>query len=348
MEFRNGDIGIQPIKEEDKYVVTKWLSDPKVLQYYEGRDCPFTLQMVEEKFLKPSDGVIRCIITYKGKGIGYLQYYPIDEEERNKYGYGPSDEVIYGTDQFIGEPDYWNQGLGTSIINSVKGYLIDTAGVDRLVMDPMIWNERAIKCYEKCGYKKIKRLPKNEKHEGVWHDAWLVEYRPEQRKSQPGLLEERIEEGVNLRKKGDIQASIDLFKKMIEEDPLNGHLHYQSAWSHDALGKESEAIPYYKKALELGLNESDLQGAYVGLGSTFRTLGQYENAKKILNEGMERFPENNALKLFYSMTLHNVKEHSEAMEILLNLLAETSSDHTIQSYHKAIKFYAGQLDMIWD
>ncbi len=346
MELRNGDIEIRPIKVDDKYIVTKWLSDPEVLQYYEGRDCPFTLKMVEDKFLGRSNGVVSCIIIYKGKEIGYLQYYPIDEEERSKYGYSHSDEVIFGTDQFIGEPAYWNKGVGTLIINTVKKHLIDIAGADRLVMDPMIWNERAIKCYEKCGYQKKKILPRNELHEGVWHDSWLVEYRPEER-GRHVSIEERIKEGAKLREEGEIQSSIDLFKKLIEEDPQNGRIHYQCAWSHDALGKELEAIPYYKEAIQLGLNEYDLQGACLGLGSTYRTLGEYENAKIILNEGMERFPENHALKIFYSMTLHNVSEHSEAMEILLKLLAETSEDKTIQTYRKAIKFYSEQLDTIW-
>jgi RimJ/RimL family protein N-acetyltransferase len=347
MEITNGRIKIRPIKKEDKYIVKKWLSDPEVLQFYEGRDCSFSMEMIEEKFLNGSPVVSRCIVTLENREIGYLQYYPIDEEERNKYGYSQSREVIYGTDQFIGESALWNQGIGTLMINEVKKYLTETAGADRLVMDPMVWNERAIKCYEKCGYKKIKILSKNELHEGIWHDAWLVEYSPE-KKIGSGSIEERIKKGVQLREEGDIQASIELFKLLIEEEPRNGSIHYQCAWSHDALGKEREAIPYYEKAMRLGLNELDLQGAYLGLGSTYRTLGEYENAKQVLLNGMERFPDHNALKLFYSMTLHNSDEHSEAMEILLNLLAETSADQTIQSYRKAIKFYAGQLDKVWE
>jgi RimJ/RimL family protein N-acetyltransferase len=348
MELTNGRIKIRPIKEEDKYIVKKWLSDPEVLQFYEGRDRPFTLEMVEEKFVKGSPESARCIIVFEDREIGYLQYYRIDEEERKKYGYSQSQEVIYGTDQFIGESVLWNQGIGTLMINEVKKYLTETKGADLLVMDPMVWNERAIKCYEKCGYKKIKILPQNEFHEGIWHDAWLVEYRPEQKKIGVGSVEERIEQGVQLRDRGDIQASIELFNMLIEEEPRNASIHYQCAWSHDALGKEREAIPYYEKAITLGLNELDLQGAYLGLGSTYRTLGEYEIAKQVLLNGMERFPDHNALKLFYSMTLHNSKEHGEAMEILLNLLAETSADKTIQSYRKAIEFYAGQLDKVWE
>jgi aminoglycoside 6'-N-acetyltransferase len=178
MEISNGDLEIRRLKDDDKYILAKWLSDPEVLQYYEGRDCPFTIEMVEEKFFVQRDEAVRCMFLFEGKEIGYVQYYPIDEEERTKYGYSHSNEEIYGTDQFIGEPDYWNRGVGTMLINALKEYLIGIKSVDRLVMDPMLWNERAIRCYEKCGYKKIKILPQNELHEGAWHDSWLVEYAP--------------------------------------------------------------------------------------------------------------------------------------------------------------------------
>jgi len=47
------------------------------------------------------------------------------------------------------------------------------------------------------------------------------------------------------------------------------------------------------------------------------------------------------------MTLYNLNEHSEAMKILLENLAETSSDENIKSYKKAISFYSDKLDNIF-
>ncbi|WP_246321240.1 tetratricopeptide repeat protein [Paenibacillus germinis] len=40
-----------------------------------------------------------------------------------------------------------------------------------------------------------------------------------------------------------------------------------------------EAVPFYKKSLELGLSGEERQGAYLGLGSTYRTLGMYDHSK---------------------------------------------------------------------
>jgi aminoglycoside 6'-N-acetyltransferase len=43
-------------------------------------------------------------------------------------------------------------------------------------MDPRIKNARAIKCYKRCGFKKVKILPKNELHKGVYQNCWMIEY----------------------------------------------------------------------------------------------------------------------------------------------------------------------------
>lgn len=55
-------------------------------------------------------------------------------------------------------------------------YLIHDKNADRVVMDPHVRNTRAIRCYEKCGFKKVEILPKRELHEGEYQDCWLMEY----------------------------------------------------------------------------------------------------------------------------------------------------------------------------
>jgi aminoglycoside 6'-N-acetyltransferase len=50
VKLRKGPLEIRTLGTEDKGELVKWLSDPNVLQYYEGRDNPFNLEKVEEKF----------------------------------------------------------------------------------------------------------------------------------------------------------------------------------------------------------------------------------------------------------------------------------------------------------
>lgn len=113
------------------------------------------------------------------------------------------------------------------------------------------------------------------------------------------------------------------------------------------LGEESKAVPYYEKAIQGNLKEEDLANAYLGLGSTYRTLGEYESSKHTLEEGLEKFPHNLAIQVFYAMTLFNLNEHERSLELLLKNLATTSSDPQIQKYKNAINFYSDKLNEVW-
>ena len=177
--IKSGRLEVRLLMEKDKQLLVKWLSTPEVLQYYEGRDNPFDVKKVEKNFFNDDPDVTRCLVEIDGMPIGYLQFYEVDEAERQAYGYDALEEMIYGMDQFIGDPTYWNKGIGTQLVRSVVTYLTREIGAHRIVMDPQVQNDRAIRCYEKCGFKKVKLLPRHELHEGEFRDCWLIEYHEE-------------------------------------------------------------------------------------------------------------------------------------------------------------------------
>ncbi len=176
MLFQNGMLSVRKLEEKDNYLLAKWLSDPFVLEFYEGRDNPFNLERVNQVFYDPEDDEVKCIIEFEGKEIGYIQFYLIDDASRKVYGYQMNHERIYGIDQFIGEVEYWNKGIGSQLVTSMVNYLVEQQQADKVVMEPHVQNLRALKCYEKCGFKKIRLLPKQELHEGEYRDCWLIEY----------------------------------------------------------------------------------------------------------------------------------------------------------------------------
>lgn len=156
-----------------------------------------------------------------------------------------------------------------------------------------------------------------------------------------------LQKAVDLRKSGNHKESNEILLKLVQEFPDNASINYQCAWSFDLLGEESEAVPFYEKAIKLGLSSKELEGALIGLGSTYRTLGEYERSRNIFLKGIESFPDNRAIKVFYSMTLYNLNEHSNAMELLLNCLIDSTTDEEILKYKKAIGFYSNKLDETW-
>lgn len=177
MVYQYGSLKVRRLAEKDKHLLAKWLSTPEVLEFYEGRDNSFDVKKVEWVFYSSDDDEVKCIIEYEGNSIGYIQYYELDEATKIEYGYESG--KIFGIDQFIGEVDYWNRGIGTLLVTSMTEFLFEKLEADKVVMDPQVRNERAIKCYEKCGFNKVKLLPKHELHEGEFRDCWLVECRKE-------------------------------------------------------------------------------------------------------------------------------------------------------------------------
>ncbi len=144
------------------------------MEFYEGRDVSFTMEEVKMKFFDRDDEVKRCMVVYQGKEIGYIQYYPITPDTSNLSDYQGL-EGVYGLDQFIGESEFWNKGIGPLLVTSMVDYLFSEKKAGRIIMDPMISNVRAIKCYEKCGFRKVMVLPKHMLHEGRYRDCWLME-----------------------------------------------------------------------------------------------------------------------------------------------------------------------------
>ncbi|SOC39761.1 tetratricopeptide repeat protein [Ureibacillus acetophenoni] len=160
-------------------------------------------------------------------------------------------------------------------------------------------------------------------------------------------MENELKEALNLRQSGNHKESNEVLIKLIEKYPTNASINYQCAWSFDLLGEEGKAVPYYVEAIRLGLPKGELEGALLGLGSTYRTLGEYEKSKQVFQQGVVQFPNNRAMQVFYSMTLYNLNEHGKAMEILLKSLIETTTDHEILKYKRAIEFYSDKLDEVW-
>ena len=140
------------------------------------------------------------------------------------------------------------------------------------------------------------------------------------------MNEEQLVKALELRKEDKKKESNNILIKMVEEHPDNAIINYQCAWSFDVLGEESKAVPFYEKAIKQGLSGKDLEGAILGLGSTYRTLGEYGKSEKVFLEGIELFPNNRAIQVFYSMTLYNLSEHKKAMEFLLKCLIDTTTD----------------------
>ena len=172
---RTDDVAIRLMEDDlrDYELLAKWLSDERVLEFFQGRDRPYDMTQVREKYgprVLNEENVVPCLMLYRDAPIGYLQYFPIvDEDENIKV-----EDQTYGIDPFIGEPHLWDQGVGTLALSALLSFLFESMEAKQVLIDPLVSNPRAIRCYEKCGFKKAKLLPKADLHEGEYQDAWLM------------------------------------------------------------------------------------------------------------------------------------------------------------------------------
>ena len=172
-----GKIRLRELEESDKPILLKWLTDERILNFWEGKSSVFDMDRINaEYYCKEEVEVIRAIIEFEGQSIGYVHMYNLDKTLMEEYEYPITDKVVYGIDQFIGEPEFWNRGIGTGFMKLVLKYLTDEKNADIVILDPHADNPRAIRCYEKVGFKKIKDLPKYEMHDGEMVDCVLMEF----------------------------------------------------------------------------------------------------------------------------------------------------------------------------
>jgi len=71
--------------------------------------------------------------------LGYFQYYIASKE-------------IIGIDQFIGESDHINKGIGTAAIKLFLEIIVKKHKPQQIILDPHPENKRTIRCYEKVGF----------------------------------------------------------------------------------------------------------------------------------------------------------------------------------------------------
>jgi aminoglycoside 6'-N-acetyltransferase len=163
---------------DDYTILAQWLTDPIVLEYYEGRDNPFPLERVYQKYaprVQRLHSTVPCFMLDRDKPIGYLQFSPLSPADCAAFDL-PTTACAFGMDLFIGESSRWNRGLGTTYVQLATHYLVEVCAASYITLDPRVDNLRAIRCYEKCGFRRRKLLAQHEYHEGAYRDCWLMVY----------------------------------------------------------------------------------------------------------------------------------------------------------------------------
>jgi tetratricopeptide (TPR) repeat protein len=121
-----------------------------------------------------------------------------------------------------------------------------------------------------------------------------------------------------------------------------GSAAYARAGELDSAGREAEALPLYREAFALGLDQAELPEALVGFGSTLRNLGELEESERVLREAVTRFPDYAALRVFLALTRWSRGDRAGSFRELVEALLRADAPGMAR-FQRSIRGYAAEL-----
>lgn len=161
MELRGKRIVLRPTTPADAAELAAILATPEVARWWPA----FDLDRVEREMTGLDQEIDVYAIVLEGRIIGSIQSHEENEPEFRHAG----------IDLFL-DPAYHGHGLGPEAIRTLARYLVDERGHHRLTIDPAAANERAIRAYEKVGFRKVGILRRYQLFpDGTWQDGLMME-----------------------------------------------------------------------------------------------------------------------------------------------------------------------------
>jgi aminoglycoside 6'-N-acetyltransferase len=139
----------RPMTTADLPGVERWLAQPHVAQWWGDPKEQFAL--VSGDLGHPS--MKQFIVELAQRPLAYLQCY--DPAAWPRHGFGDLPAGARGIDQFIGAADMVDRGHGSALIRAFADDLLQS-GTPLVLTDPSPDNSRAIRAYEKAGFRKAR------------------------------------------------------------------------------------------------------------------------------------------------------------------------------------------------
>lgn len=169
---REAGIYLRLMTWEDTDLIVAWRNSDAVRKNFIYRE-PFTRQGHEDwiRNMVETGKAVQTIICdlASDRPLGSVYIRDIDRQH-NKAEYGI----------FIGEPDARDRGLGTAAAKLMLRYCFEEERLHRIYLRALAGNHRAIRSYEKAGFRKEGCLKDDVRIEGKYCDIiWMAAIAPE-------------------------------------------------------------------------------------------------------------------------------------------------------------------------
>jgi aminoglycoside 6'-N-acetyltransferase len=154
-------VRLRPMVEADRAALIEVLADPTVIEWWDTRGPEHSAT----ELIAGEEGWFVWAIEAGGRLAGSIQA----TEERDP------DYHSAGIDVFMSAP-FQGRGYGADAVRTVARWLFDERGHRRLTIDPAAANARAIRTYEKVGFRPVGVMRRYER--GVsreFHDGLLMD-----------------------------------------------------------------------------------------------------------------------------------------------------------------------------
>lgn len=134
------------VTEADLPLLATWLAEPHVAQWWDDPEVEIASirEAIDSVETEP------MIVELDGRPIAYVQSYDPHLEDGHPYQDQPFGTL--GIDISIGPPDLLGRGHGAAIVRQLCDLLFEE-GAPRVIIDPHPDNKRAIRAYEKAGFR---------------------------------------------------------------------------------------------------------------------------------------------------------------------------------------------------
>jgi len=137
------------VTEADLPMLSAWLAEPHVAEWWNDGPGAALAEIVEAM---ESDSTEPLVVELDGKPIGYVQSYDPHLEDDHPYQDQPFGTL--GIDVTIGVPELVGIGHGSRLVRAFVEILFEE-GCPRVIIDPHPGNGRAIRAYEKAGFRRL-------------------------------------------------------------------------------------------------------------------------------------------------------------------------------------------------
>jgi aminoglycoside 6'-N-acetyltransferase len=146
--LRGERVVVRPATAADSHLLAGWHRDPEVARFWDGET--FTEEEIVERLRR--DDVDAYVVESDGEPVGYLQAW--------------FEAAACGLDMFL-VPAARGRRLGPDAARTLARHLLDT-GHDRVTADPYLWNDGAIRAWERAGFRRVEERAADDDHPHPW------------------------------------------------------------------------------------------------------------------------------------------------------------------------------------